>query len=331
MTTNEDFRALAQSYLEGIATPDQERRLMETIGADRESRMLFRTIEQEWHESHQRSADEASAFAAVLSKAAGNRSTYVATRRMKGWIAGLAASCAALAALLCLTLPKAIAPESTADKGFTVSSTRLAASKITLSDGTSVLLCTDSRFTCDSDFSPLNRKATLVGSGYFDVTSDREHPFTIDIDGCKVTVKGTKFSINSDDETIRATLIEGEIDFTAGEVSRKVLPGESLSYSKSGATFETKHINPEEYLALMEGRIEYYNVSLAELATRLEGLYGKQIFLDRSLSSNTLTVSMRLYNRETFEDVIDALKVMAPMSIRCEGDKVWLTSLDNRK
>ncbi len=85
-------------------------------------------------------------------------------------------------------------------------------------------------------------------------------------------------------------------------------------------------MDAESYLALMEGRVEYYDVTIAQLTKYLEGLYGIPIILDDALAANSTGYSLRLSNRESFEEVIAALRVMLPMGIRYEGEKVWLTA-----
>lgn len=320
-TTDNKFVALAQNYFGGILTPEEEKELFGLLESDKANRILLREIEKTWQTGHQSSPRENLALANIMTGIKGTPSKPI--RSAKIWIYSLAGVCIALA--LALTFSLTCPPRT--DNGFCICSDKTDASSMTLSDGTKVMLCHGSKFSCEQGFSPRNRKVSLSGDAYFDVTTDPKHPFEVSMGDCSIVVTGTKFSVSASDDIVQATLIEGAIDLhTCGEI-HKILPGESVSYQRFDKTIKTRHIDKDEYLALMEGRIEYYNVTLSELAGRLEGLYGKNITLDSKLSSSDMTVSLRLSNRETFEEVVNALKVMAPMSIRCEGDKVWLTSL----
>ena len=321
-TLDIQFIALARDYFEGKLTPEQEKELSDLLNSDKANRILLREIEKNWKNEHKPSARESLALAAVLSDIKGSQTGH--TSSTKAWICSLAGLCAALAVALVINISR----PSNVDNGFCICSDKTDASSISLSDGTKVLLCSNSKFSCEPGFSPSNRKVSISGKAYFDVATDQEHPFEIRMGDCSIIVKGTKFSVSASDDIIQTTLIDGAIELCVDGKVNKILPGESVSYQRSDKTLRIRHIEKDEYLALMEGRIEYYNITLRELASRLEGLSGKDISLDSKLNSSKMTVSMRLSNRETFDDVINALKVMAPISISCEGDKVWLTSLE---
>ncbi|MCQ2143170.1 MAG: FecR domain-containing protein [Bacteroidales bacterium] len=326
-TNSEVLKELSWAYFEGTATREQEARLFELVSSDKRNRSLFRELESEWLSSHVRTAIESEAYSRIVSRMGKSACPSIFGRRsLRAALAFGFASFVLLVGLGVAFLVKELRPEPV--EYFSFSSQKGSTSTLTLADGTKVVLGSDSKLLYGSDFTPENRTASLEGDAYFEVAKDPEHPFTISFGDCSICVRGTKFSVSAPvgAECVRATLIEGAIDFTAGGETRKVLPGEMVRYRKSSGSFETRHVNPDAYLALMEGKVEYYNVTISELSGYLEDIYGKNIHLDQKLSSSKLTVSMRLSNREDFEDVVSALKLMVPMGIRYEGDNVWLTA-----
>lgn len=321
MNDTEVIRALCRTYFKGEASPAQEKELFALICSDKENRIIFRQEEQEWVDSSI-PGPERREMLERLFESMENRKNGMNGGRISRLTVALASVCALLAIGLCLCLHAlhASGPEG----GFVAASSKTGASEISLCDGSKVLLCSDAVFSCSNSFSPDSRVINFSGSGFFDIATDADHPFIINMDGGSLSVTGTKFSIDSGKDCIIATLIDGIIDFRSGDLVHRVLPGESFTFNKKDGAFGTRHIDRDSYLALMEGRIEYYNVTLSELAELLEGLYGKHITLDDNLASSKATVSMHLSNRETFEDVIDGLKLMVPISVRQEGDKIWL-------
>lgn len=321
----EELRALSYVYFEGKATHEQEARLFELVGQDKKGRAAFRELEAAWQDSHVRSDSESEAFAGILSKVGdAPEKTGCGRRSLRAALAfGIASF------IVAVGLGTALVVSNSRESGyFTFSSTNGCSSAVTLADGTKVILNRNSRLGYGSDFTPRNRFATLEGDAFFDVTKDPEHPFTLMLGKCSLCVKGTKFSVSApaDGEKVEATLIEGAIDFIAGGETRKILPGESVRYHSSDGSFEIRHVDPDTYLAFMKGKVEYYNVTISELCGYLEDIYGNKIHLDPKLSASDVLVSMRLSSKEVFEDVISSLKLMVPMSIRYEGDNVWLTA-----
>jgi len=326
MNKQDNLRALSHAYFQGEASSEQEKELFALICSDKESRILFREEEQNWKDSVITNPERRE----MLERIFESMESRSSRKRISGFTFALAGICIILAAGFGITLTS-IFRNPAQEMTFVATSCKANASELSLCDGSKVLLCNDSRFSCSNSFSPSNRTIDFSGTGYFDIATDAEHPFRINMEGCTVSVTGTRFSIDSEKDFVRATLIDGIIDFKSGDISHRVLPGESFTFNRKDSSCSTRHIDKDSYLALMEGRIEYFNVTLSELASHLEGLYGKQIILDRKLASNDVTVSMHLSNRETFDDVMAGLKIMTPMRIRQEGDKVWLTSTMNNQ
>ena len=69
--------------------------------------------------------------------------------------------------------------------------------KIVLTDSTVVWLRKNSTLACLSDFSGKERRVKLNGAAFFEVKSDKNHPFIVEVRDLNVKVHGTKFVVSA--------------------------------------------------------------------------------------------------------------------------------------
>jgi len=70
--------------------------------------------------------------------------------------------------------------------------------EVVLPDGSKVSLNRDSHLTYPKSFNNNNRKVSLKGEAFFDITPDPSRPFTIDAGNARVKVLGTSFNVITD-------------------------------------------------------------------------------------------------------------------------------------
>ena len=87
-----------------------------------------------------------------------------------------------------------------------------------LSDGTTVWLNAESRFSYPAKFSEKYRTVTLEGEGYFEVAHNPKCPFTVKLPMLNIRVLGTKFNAKAYlDEPSWITLKEGSVEVSTLE------------------------------------------------------------------------------------------------------------------
>lgn len=69
--------------------------------------------------------------------------------------------------------------------------------EVILPDGTKVYLNSDSYLTFPKKFAAAERRVTLKGEAFFDVTKNKEKPFIIESHSAEVKVLGTSFNVNA--------------------------------------------------------------------------------------------------------------------------------------
>ena len=108
--------------------------------------------------------------------------------------------------------------------------------QILLPDSSRVWLNAGSTLRYPSRFSEKDRNVQLSGEGYFEVQSNREHPFYVSLyNGIRVMAHGTKFNVNAyeNDSIMETTLETGRVDVLSGSSRTVTLkPNELVTYNK---------------------------------------------------------------------------------------------------
>lgn len=108
--------------------------------------------------------------------------------------------------------------------------------QIIFQDGSKVYLDSDTRLKYPKKFAFGKREVYLDGQGYFEVNSNKNWPFIVNLSGPSIKVLGTSFNVNaySADDEITVRLDEGKIRMnTYSDHSFDLTPGEVLTYNKT--------------------------------------------------------------------------------------------------
>jgi len=100
---------------------------------------------------------------------------------------------------------------------------------ITLPDGTRVWLNSSSSLSFPNAFEGPERKVLLTGEAYFEVASNKQKPFKVNVAGKQeVEVLGTHFNVSAfeEDQNITTTLLEGAVKVNTSKFQTLIKPGE---------------------------------------------------------------------------------------------------------
>ena len=152
---------------------------------------------------------------------------------------------------------------------------------VTLSDGTTVLLNAASQLVFPDVFVKEQRIVYLKGEAYFDVASDKEHPFIVKTDYFETVVLGTKFNVRSYSKIdAHVTLLEGKVTVTNDKTESLILePGEQVTLSENGK-LEKQIVDTYPYLEWQKGYFYFDNVSLIEIMQELGRWYNVDVVFE---------------------------------------------------
>jgi len=223
-------------------------------------------------------------------------------------------------------------------------------STIMLSDGTKVVMNSDSRLKFPARFSGDKREVFLTGEAFFDVTHNAKVPFIIHTSKMNIKVLGTEFNVKSypEDSTSETTLIRGLIEVTLNDrPSDKIIlrPKEKLIVSNEPSS---KHISslatssPAQEARLLisslhyvsdkdsaivetswlDNKLVFQDESFGKLATDLERRYGINIrFSNSGVKEFRFT---GVFENETIDEVLKALKLTEKFNYKIEGNNVLI-------
>lgn len=186
--------------------------------------------------------------------------------------------------------------------------------RLELPDHSIVWLNAESRLSYPTVFNGREREVKLSGEGYFEVQSDREHPFYVSTDGgLKVMAYGTKFNVNAyqSEPVIEAVLERGKIDVISENKRIQLEPNKQASFDKTTGVFTVSAINMDEKTGWKEGRLVFRNAPLEVVLQRLSRRYNVDIALHKK---GDKTYNYRAtFTTETIEQILNYLKLTAPI------------------
>ncbi|RZL47967.1 MAG: anti-sigma factor, partial [Pedobacter sp.] len=119
--------------------------------------------------------------------------------------------------------------------------------RITLPDGTTVLLNAKSSLSVGKDFNGKLREVILTGEAFFDVEHNKEKPFQVHTADFNINVLGTSFNVKAypDETTSEATLINGlitmeAVDGNGGTITLK--PSQKVTFYKNLPKVQAKKV-----------------------------------------------------------------------------------------
>ncbi len=173
-----------------------------------------------------------------------------------------------------------------------ISSPRGQITSMTLFDGSTVWLNSESTIRYSSDFNKGNREVYVEGEAYFEVTKDHRNPFIVHLENSEIKVHGTSFNVKAyrGSGQVEAVLMTGKIEFSANDQSVLLDPCERVIFSVGQGTVFKDQVDPEKTVAWKKGRYYYSNEKLPAIIRQLERWYDTEfIFDEQELSSYTFT------------------------------------------
>lgn len=161
-------------------------------------------------------------------------------------------------------------------------------SKLTLPDGSKVILNNNSTLSYPVKFSGNERKIELDGEAFFEIEKDSLKPFLINTEGMDVRVLGTSFNLKAyeaDNETIlslKEGIVQAETTRKGEKEQIKLVPGEQLVVDRLAETLERKKVNINWYTAWVDGRMVYRDETLSRILKDIEQRFDIDIVVQDS-------------------------------------------------
>lgn len=193
--------------------------------------------------------------------------------------------------------------------------------KVTLTDGTQVILNSGSTLTFPIGFNQAQRQVSLTGEAYFEVSKDAEHPFVVSSGREKITVLGTKFNLSAypDDDFISTALLEGKVNCLDVKTNANLIlhPGEAALIQNN--QLSKSPVDVSNMAAWQQGFFAFENEELAVIMKRLSRWY--QLDVDYK-SIPEKRIYARINMQENLTTVLDMLSTTSGLKFKIEGRRV---------
>ena len=164
--------------------------------------------------------------------------------------------------------------------------------RLTLPDGTKVWLNAASAITYPTAFTGAQRKVTITGEAYFEVTPDPAHPFIATVDDrYTVQVLGTSFNVDGymDAGTMNTTLLQGSVRVMAdlglgprNNPNDLLKPGQQLRVGNKTATL-IPAADIDKVMAWKNGFFDFDDLTLKEAMHQIERWYDVEVIYEKDI------------------------------------------------
>lgn len=224
-------------------------------------------------------------------------------------------------------------------------------SRISLPDGTTVWLNSDSKIAYNKQYGEHKREITLTGEAFFDVVQNAGMPLVVHAKGLNIQVLGTAFNVTAyaQDSEVTTSLIRGSVELSApskpgwrvllqpnqkisvpvdpltpgaldsGEAAAKVHPEASGTYALKPEP--RSRIIPE--VSWVDNKLVFYQEPFGSLALRMERWFRVQFQIrDEQLKKVTLT---GIFDKESLNQALTALQLSCRFHYVIKDDTVTIT------
>ncbi len=324
----DDVLVLILRNLAGIADSDEAGSLNEWLGRSPLNRQYFEQVRNIWDISDRTidpvKIDTSSAFDKVLKRLPGSskkRALWYYWQKVAAIIliplviGGLAWFY--INSISTITLDDS--DEIVYNEVFTAFGTR---SSLRLSDSTLVWLNSGSSLRYPVKFYDNDRTVYLKGEGYFEVKSDKSHPFKVKTPNLEVNATGTKFCVSEYEykPVTEVTLVSGKVtlqeagDMTSPQIIEELTPDEHLVYNRETKIKNSTFGDTYRYISWKDGVLIFRDEPLEEVLNKISLFFN----VDIEIQGEELK-SYRYYatfKEESLEEILKLLKLSAPINYR---------------
>lgn len=203
-------------------------------------------------------------------------------------------------------------------------------SVITLPDSSVVHLGALSSIRFPKKFGTANRAVVLLGEAFFDVKSDKLHPFTVQTGAVQTKVLGTSFKIDAFKQVV-VSVTTGRVQVvkldSSGNTSKPLAilkPGQQVSWDAVTDKAKLENIDTEEIRDWTKGRVTFANASLVEITETLERWYNVDItFGDTKLENTRLSLIVKA--TVPIQHSLNIICSTAHLKYNITGNKIAIT------
>ncbi len=194
-----------------------------------------------------------------------------------------------------------------------------------LPEGSIVWLNRDSKITYSKNLGSKERKISLEGEAFFEITPDPGKPFIIDAGKGKITVIGTSFNVisNNEKKEVEVYVKTGKVLLSDASGDKSVILEPEFIGTMDGNSPSVKINTDQNYLAWKTDLLVFKNEKLSVVFNDLKKVYNINIIADdQEILKRPLTAT---YDKEPQDTIIDLICTTFTLSYRKDGNNYHLS------
>ena len=188
--------------------------------------------------------------------------------------------------------------------------------QLVMSDGTLVWLNAASSLRFPVAFKGNERAVELTGEAYFEVKKSTK-PFKVFLqNGSQIEVKGTAFNVNAynDEEIMKATLVQGKINFLMQGKSQALVPGQQIRVRNEQAEIQVvEDVDVEEEIAWKNDLFIFKGMDVKSIMREISRWYDIDVIYKVKINPETFS---GIVSRKS--NLSQVLKIMEEGGVRFE-------------
>jgi transmembrane sensor len=192
--------------------------------------------------------------------------------------------------------------------------------RLVLADGSLVWLNAASSITYPTAFVGKERKVSITGEAYFEVSENKAMPFFVEHNQLLIKVLGTHFNVNTyeNEAASKVTLLSGLVDVGNGKTTKQLIPGQQASVSKS--VFSVKeNIDTDEVMAWKNGQFYFGGSDIKSIMKQIERYYDVEVEFSDEIPYQFVAKISRDVNVSAF---LQKLELTNLIHFKIEGKKI---------
>lgn len=190
-------------------------------------------------------------------------------------------------------------------------------SHIVLPDSTKIILNAGSTLQYNGNYNINSRNVSLTGEAFFEVQTNPDKPFRVQVNSMTITATGTSFNVLSygDEDCIETTLKEGKIQVSVkGQKTITLKAGQQVVFFKKSEEIIVRNVDEDTYTSWKENKLRFHDTPFVEVMRKLSRNYNVQIdIVNPDLLDLTYTAT---FIDESIEEVMQMLTAVSPITYK---------------
>lgn len=199
--------------------------------------------------------------------------------------------------------------------------------KLTLEEGTRIQVNADSELLFPAHFETDTRQVKLHGEAYFDVATNKEKPFIVQLDGLTVEATGTAFNIKNyqEEDEISVTLVEGSVTICKEKQPLvTLLPGQLFTYHQRTHTYDVTDPVLSSITDWTRGEFVFHDETICNIMRKISRWYNVNIVIDDDIKHMRYTGI--LSRKQSLMETLEVLRMTDELDFHLRQEKkieVW--------